>query len=94
MRRPFAAAPRRSAHQCACCIALRSPGGHWAEIRERKITTFRAIEYIVFVDGSLLESALFHNGPEAEYPKAIEARIKQFVDGGWSEVRVDVAPKL
>src|SRR5688572_263803 len=62
------------------------PGGHWAEIRERKVTTFRAIEYIVFVDGSLLESELFHNGREAEYPKALEARIKQFLDGGWSEV--------
>lgn len=64
------------------------PGGHWAEIRERKVTTFRAIEYIVFVDGSLLESEMFHNGREADYPKAIEARIKQFVDGGWQQVKL------
>ena len=42
------------------------PGGHWAEIRERNVTTFRAIEYIVFMDGSLLEGELFHNGREAE----------------------------
>ena len=34
------------------------PGGHWAEIRERKVTTFRVIEYIAFVDGSLLKSAM------------------------------------
>lgn len=59
------------------------PGGHWAEIRERKVTTFRAMEFIVFVDGSLLESELFHNGREAKYPKAIKARIKQFLDSGW-----------
>lgn len=62
------------------------PGGHWAEIRERKITTFRAIEYMVFVDGSLLESELFHNGREAQYPAAIDARIKQFTDHGWKQV--------
>lgn len=63
------------------------PGGHWAEIRERTVTTFRAIEYIVFVDGSLLESELFHNGREAQYPVALEARIKQFTDHGWELVR-------
>jgi hypothetical protein len=42
--------------------------GHWAEIRERQVTQFRAIEFLVFVDGSLLESRLFHNGREVEYP--------------------------
>jgi hypothetical protein len=38
----------------------------------------------VFVDRSLLESELFHGGREAEYPAALEARIKQFIDGGWT----------
>ena len=70
------------------------PGGHWAEIRERNVAAFRAIEYIVFVDGSLLESELFHNGRETEYPKALEARIKQFTDGGWLSVRVPDAPAV
>ena len=63
--------------------------GHWAEIRERKVTTFRAIEYIVFMDGSLLDSMLFHNGREAEYPKELAIRIAQFVDGGWIESSLD-----
>src|SRR5688572_14278016 len=72
--------PMRTLHR------FTKPGGHWAEIRERKVTTFCAIEYIVFVDGSLLESELFHHGREDQYPKALEARIKQFVEGGWSEV--------
>ena len=36
------------------------PGGHWAEIRVRKVMRFSAIEYVVFVDGSLLGSELFH----------------------------------
>lgn len=61
------------------------PGGHWAEIRERKVTQFAAIEFIVFVDGSLLESQMFHNGREVDYPKELEARIAQFVEGGWVE---------
>lgn len=63
-------------------------------IRERKVTTFRAIEYIVFVEGSLLECELFHNGREAEYPEALEARIKQFADGGWQPVRVPDDPAV
>lgn len=62
-RRINAPAPMRVLHR------FTKPGGHWAEIRERTVTTFRAIEYIVFVDGSLLESELFHSGREAEYPK-------------------------
>jgi hypothetical protein len=66
------------------------PGGHWAEIRERKVTTFLAIEYLVFVDGSLLESQLFHGAREAEYSAELEKRIAQFIDGGWTEVAVPV----
>ncbi len=66
--------------------------GHWAEIRERKVTTFRAIEYIVFVDDSLLESELFHFGREAEYPAALARRIAQFIDGGWTEVPFEELP--
>lgn len=63
--------------------------GHWAEVRERKVTPYRAIELFVFVDGSLLESRMFHGGREAEYPAELEARIKQFIDGGWIEAKLD-----
>lgn len=48
----------------------------------------------MFVDGSLLESEMFHNGREAQYPAALEARIKQFVDGGWTETSIDARPSL
>jgi len=41
-------------------------GGHWAEIRERKVTQFAVLELFVFVDGSLLESQMFYNGREVE----------------------------
>ena len=67
--------------------------GHWFEIRERKVTTFRAIEYIVFMDGSLLDSMLFHGAREAEYLGQLAIRIKQFTDGGWVEEPFDVAPR-
>jgi hypothetical protein len=58
--------------------------GHVAEIRERTVTQFHAIEFLVFVDGSLIESQLFHNGREAAYPAELETRVKQFVDDGWT----------
>ena len=61
------------------------PGGHWAEIRERKVLPFAALELVVFVDGSLLESEMFHGGRLPAYAPALEARIAQFVDGGWIE---------
>lgn len=79
-------APMRVLHR------FTKPGGHWAEIRERQVTVFRAIEYIVFVDGSLLESELFHNGREAEYPSALAKRIAQFVENGWTETPIDATP--
>lgn len=68
------------------------PDGHCAEIRERRITTLRALEYIVFVDGSLLDSELFHGGREGEYPAALDKRIRQFLDGGWVEERLPKPP--
>lgn len=70
------------------------PGGHWAEIRERTIAQFAGLEYIVFVDGSLLESELFHSERVAAYPAALETRIKQFTDGGWQQVRVQNDPAV
>jgi hypothetical protein len=68
------------------------PGDHWAEIRERTVTQFNAIEFIVFVNGSLLESQLFHNGREVEYPAALADRIAQFMDGGWTELPAEARP--
>ena len=55
---------------------------------------FRAIEYIVFMDGSLLDSMLFHNGREAVYPQELGARVKQFTDGGWVEAAIPETPHL
>jgi len=59
--------------------------GHVAEIRERSVTAFEAIEFIVFVDGSLLESQMFHGHRLSGYASALEASANQFTDGGWIE---------
>lgn len=59
------------------------PGGRWVEIRERKVTRFEALEFLVFIDGHLLESQLFHGARLADYPSALAAVISQYVDDGW-----------
>lgn len=59
--------------------------GHWAEIRERKVTQFYAIEFLVFVDGSLLESQMFHGARIAEYPAQLHDRIARYLERGWSD---------
>jgi hypothetical protein len=59
------------------------PGGHWAEIRERKVAPFRGLEFIVFVDGSLLESQMFFGERLTLYTIELDARVQQFLDGGW-----------
>ena len=53
--------------------------GHWAEIRERKVTQFRAIEFLIYVDGAI-ESQMFHNGREAEYPAALQIVSSDFAN--------------
>lgn len=78
----------RSGNAAAPMIVLHrftKPGGHVAEIRERNVTESRAIEFLVFVDGSLLESQMFHGGREVEYPAALGATITQFTGNGWTK---------
>ena len=55
------------------------PGGHVAEIRERTVTSFKALEWLVFIDGSLTESQMFHAARLDRYQPELELRIAQFV---------------
>jgi len=68
--------------------------GYRAEIRERQVLQFHAVEYIVFVDGAMSDSELFHGGRAAEYPAAIATRIAEFVADGWIEVPADRWPHI
>ena len=63
---------------------FRKPG-HVAEISERVVTAFNGIEYVVFVDGDLLESQLFHGARRTSYDSALKERVRQFVADGWVE---------
>jgi len=65
--------------------------GHVAEIRERTVTAFKAVEFIVFVDGSLVESQMFHGQRLRAYVPAIEVRAKQFADEGWLETPMEAS---
>jgi len=65
------------------------PGGHWAEIRSRNVNQFDALEFDVFVDGSLLVSQVFPSGREVDYLAALASRIAQFVEKGWVEEKSD-----
>lgn len=49
------------------------------------MTAFDAIEFMVFVDGSLLESQMFHGRRLTAYAPALEVRFRQFADDGWVE---------
>jgi len=63
------------------------PGGHRAEIHERKQESSRfsgAIEYAVFVNGSFLGGELFQREQYAEYSASLDSRIQQFTNDGWT----------
>jgi hypothetical protein len=63
--------------------------GHWAEIRTPNVNQLDALEFDVFVDGSLLVSQVFPSGQEVEYQAALASRVAQFVEGGWTESSPD-----
>lgn len=86
---PFARKVRTASPAMRVLRRFTKPGGHVAEICERTVTQFRAIEFIVFVDGSLSESQMFHGDRLDAYARELEARVRQFVDGGWAEEATD-----
>ena len=61
-------------------------GSRVVEVRERTVSAFQAIEFIVFIDGSLLESQMFHGRRLSEYPSALEHRAKRFTDDSWVDL--------
>ncbi len=60
--------------------------GHVAEIRERVVTAFAAIEWMVFIDGQFTESQMFHGARISRYGADLDARRAQFTEAGWVEV--------
>ena len=61
--------------------------GHWAEIRERKRSLRRfsdVIEFVVFVNGSLVGGEMFQPERHTEYLASLDSRIQQFTESGWT----------
>ena len=61
------------------------PGGRVAVICERRVSPWRAIEFLVYVDHDLRENQVFYGSRLAEYPAALAAVIAQYVGDGWIE---------
>ena len=59
--------------------------GHVAEIRERTVVQIGAFEFFVFVNGTLIESQLFHGERLGSYADELQACCAEFCDGGWIE---------
>ncbi len=59
------------------------PGGHVAEIKERRITNFEALEWMEFIDGNLIESRMYHGERVAFYGAELLERVEILMAGGW-----------
>ena len=62
------------------------PGGHVAEIRERRITSFEALEWMEFIDGNLIESRMYHGERLTCYAAELLERVDILRAGGWVQV--------
>lgn len=59
--------------------------GHVAEIRERTVVQISGFEFFVFINGTLIESQLFHGERLGSYADELQACCAQFRAGGWIE---------
>lgn len=59
--------------------------GRIAEIHERSLTALAAVEFIVFVDGSMMKSELFHGKRLPDYPAALKTLGERFKENDWIE---------
>jgi hypothetical protein len=59
------------------------PGGHVVEIKERRITSFEALEWMEFVDGNLIESRMYHGERLAAYNAELLERLELLRSTGW-----------
>lgn len=60
------------------------PGGHVAEIKERRITSFEALEWMEFIDGNLIESRMYHGERVSFYGAELLERVELLTAGGWT----------
>ena len=56
-----------------------------AEIRERTVSQVRGFEFLVFINGSLIESQVFCGDRLGMYAHELQACCAQFQETGWME---------
>lgn len=56
-----------------------------AEIRERVITQFEALEWLLFVDGVLIESRMYHGDRASQYGAELADLVNDLKADGWEE---------
>lgn len=61
------------------------PGGRVLEIRERKVTPFNALEWLVYFDGSLTESRMYHGQRISLYAEELRQRVEGLKADGWTK---------
>ena len=59
--------------------------GQIVEIRERTVAQASGFEFFVFINGSLIESQLFHGNRLGAYAEELRACCAEFLEGGWIE---------
>jgi hypothetical protein len=72
---------------------FRKPG-HEAELRERRVTRFNALEWMLFVDGNLIESRLYHGPRLSIYAAEFGGCCDDLRKHGWVEDSAADAPAL
>lgn len=84
---PFRGRAKHPTSEPMLLLARFRKGSLVAEIRERHVPAFNAIEYVVFINNQFSESQMFHGARLSDYQGELQKRIQQFLDGEWEEVR-------
>src|SRR5688572_17515959 len=58
---------------------------HVVELRERKVTQWAAIEWLLFVDDVLIESRMYHGDGVQRYAHELSEVIENLRSAGWQE---------
>lgn len=73
--------PMRALHR------FTKPGGHVAEIRGHRITSFEALEWMEFIDDNLIESRMYHGARVPFYGLELHERVELLTAQGWQPDR-------
>ena len=59
------------------------PGGNTAVIRERKVTQFAALEWMLVIDGQMIETRMYHGARLPAYVDELRECREHLIRSGW-----------